>query len=184
MAVAAEDQGYSSLSVIAMRVAVAAAELAARVRASAVADVDTKSSETDVVTAGDKAAERLVRDELARLRPGEVVLGEEAGASGAPEPGAVCWVVDPIDGTVNYLYGFPWFAVSVAAQIDGRSVAGAVVEPVSAAQAEPVNRRPPYHAPPPRVAVHSAPVAALITTPATASPATSAASETANCGIP
>ena len=131
MAVAAKDLGLADLAATAMRVAESASELVARVRASAVGDVDTKSSETDVVTAGDKAAERLVRDELARLRPGEVVLGEEAGASGEPEPGAVCWVVDPIDGTVNYLYGFPWFAVSVAAQIDGVSVAGAVVEPAS-----------------------------------------------------
>ncbi|WP_133853607.1 inositol monophosphatase family protein [Labedaea rhizosphaerae] len=131
MAVAAEDPALSHLAATAMRVASSAAELVARVRAEAVAEVDTKSSETDVVTAGDKAAERLVRDELARLRPGEVVLGEEAGASGEPGPGAVCWVVDPIDGTVNYLYGFPWFAVSVAAQVDGVSVAGAVVEPVS-----------------------------------------------------
>ena len=82
VAVAADDPGLPALAATAMRVAESAAELAARVRAAAVGDVDTKSSETDVVTAGDKAAERLVRDELARLRPGEVVLGEEAGASG------------------------------------------------------------------------------------------------------
>ncbi|SFQ60928.1 myo-inositol-1(or 4)-monophosphatase [Amycolatopsis arida] len=90
--------------------------------------VDTKSSITDVVTAVDRDTERFVRDMLAELRPGEAVLGEEEG--GAPGEG-VTWVVDPIDGTVNFLYGYPWFAVSVAAQVDGVSVAGAVVEPVS-----------------------------------------------------
>lgn len=91
--------------------------------------VGTKSSETDVVTAADRATEQLIRARLAELRPGEGVLGEEEG--GAARLDGLHWVVDPIDGTVNYLYGYPWFAVSVAAQLDGVSVAGAVVEPVS-----------------------------------------------------
>lgn len=99
-------------------------------RQAAIRDVDTKSSETDVVTAGDRASERLVRRRLAELRPGEPVLGEEEGGASA-SGGGLCWVVDPIDGTVNYLYGYPWYAVSLAAQVDGVSVAGAVVEPVS-----------------------------------------------------
>jgi myo-inositol-1(or 4)-monophosphatase len=100
-------------------------------RAAAIQDVTTKSSETDVVTAADRASERLIRERLAKLRPGEPVLGEEEGGGGAAGPGGVCWVVDPIDGTVNYLYGYPWYAVSVAVQVDGASVAGAVVEPDS-----------------------------------------------------
>ncbi|MDQ7806164.1 inositol monophosphatase family protein [Amycolatopsis sp. A133] len=90
--------------------------------------VGTKSGATDVVTAVDHESERLVRDRLAALRPGEPVLGEEGG--GAAGDG-VTWVVDPIDGTVNFLYGLPWFAVSIAAQVGGVSVAGAVVEPAS-----------------------------------------------------
>jgi myo-inositol-1(or 4)-monophosphatase len=106
-----------------------AAELAKTARAAAIQDVDTKSSETDVVTAGDTATERLVRSRLAALRPGEPVLGEEEG--GATDLGGLRWVVDPIDGTVNYLYGYPWYAVSLAAQVDGVSVVGAIVEPVS-----------------------------------------------------
>ncbi|MBQ6643227.1 MAG: inositol monophosphatase, partial [Saccharopolyspora sp.] len=115
----------------AVQVAEEAAELARSIRDESVtgAAVHTKSTETDVVTAADRAAERLVRDRLAELRPGESVLGEEEGGAAALE--GLRWVVDPIDGTVNYLYGFPWYAVSLAAQIDGRSVAGAVVEPVS-----------------------------------------------------
>ncbi len=73
----------------------------------------TKSSAVDVVTQMDLAAERLIRDRLAELRPDDGILGEEgddvAGTSG------ITWVVDPIDGTVNYLYGIPHFSVSVAA---------------------------------------------------------------------
>lgn len=91
--------------------------------------VTTKSTPTDVVTASDHAVETLVRERLAALRPGDTVLGEEHGGS-AVGPG-VHWVVDPIDGTVNFLYGLPWYAVSVAAVRDGRSLAGAVVEPAS-----------------------------------------------------
>lgn len=111
-------------------VAVEAAELALASRPEAITDVGTKSSETDVVTAADLAVERLVRQRLAELRPGEPVLGEESGGGGDGGDG-LCWVVDPIDGTVNYLYGYPWYAVSLAAQVDGESVAAAVVEPVS-----------------------------------------------------
>ena len=118
----------AQLRSVALQVAIEAAELVERTRSSAMADFDTKSSETDVVTAADLAAERLIRERLARLRPGEPVLGEEeGGASG----GGVTWVVDPIDGTVNYLYGLPWYAVSVAAVVDWAPVAAAVVEPAS-----------------------------------------------------
>lgn len=115
---------------VAVSVAREAAALARSARQDAIQDVDTKSSMTDVVTAADVAVERLVRDRLAALRPGEPVFGEETGGA-TGEPGQVCWVVDPIDGTVNYLYGFPWYAVSLAAQVDGVSIAAAVVEPAS-----------------------------------------------------
>ncbi|GJF04032.1 inositol monophosphatase family protein [Pseudonocardia sp. D17] len=89
--------------------------------------VRTKSSPTDVVTAADEAVEALVRTRLGELRPGEHVLGEEDGGDAA----RARWVVDPIDGTVNYLYGLPAYAVSVAAVRDGVSLAGVVVDPVS-----------------------------------------------------
>jgi myo-inositol-1(or 4)-monophosphatase len=92
--------------------------------------VTTKSSPTDVVTASDQAVETLVRARLAELRPGEPVVGEEQGGAADGWSGTR-WVVDPIDGTVNFLYGMPWYAVSLAAARDGRSVAGAVVEPAT-----------------------------------------------------
>ncbi|MEU6645435.1 inositol monophosphatase family protein [Saccharomonospora sp. NPDC046836] len=122
----------TALAVVAEQVAAEAAELVLHARESMLAGgevaVDTKTSKTDVVTAVDHESERFIRARLAELRPGEPVLGEEAGGQlGA----GVTWVVDPIDGTVNFLYGLPEFAVSVAAQVGGVSVAGAVVEPVS-----------------------------------------------------
>jgi myo-inositol-1(or 4)-monophosphatase len=70
--------------------------------------------------------ERQVVEALRAERPGDGVLGEEYGDSAAPEPGAVRWILDPIDGTVNYLYGLPSWAVSLAAEVDGVVVAGVV----------------------------------------------------------
>ena len=124
------------LEKVAVEVAREAAELALAVRdrvvgPGSVADLPTKSSATDVVTEGDRECETWIRERLDALRPGDVVLGEEGGADADPAPGQVRWVVDPIDGTVNYAHGLPWFAVSIGAEVDGRPLAGAVVEPVS-----------------------------------------------------
>ncbi|WP_305782707.1 inositol monophosphatase family protein [Symbioplanes lichenis] len=110
---------------VAVRIAREAAETARRMRAEAITDVETKSTDTDVVTAADKAVERQVVDALGRERPGESVLGEEYGDS-AGGTGRVRWILDPIDGTVNYLYGLPQYAVSLAAEVDGTVVAGVV----------------------------------------------------------
>ncbi|MGK2881342.1 MAG: inositol monophosphatase family protein [Mycobacterium sp.] len=88
--------------------------------------VRTKSAPTDPVTVVDTDAEQLLRQRLATLRPGDPVLGEEGGGPRLGPPGAVTWVLDPIDGTVNFMYGIPAYSVSVAAQVDGESVAGAV----------------------------------------------------------
>jgi myo-inositol-1(or 4)-monophosphatase len=93
--------------------------------------VRSKTTRTDPVTIVDTESERLLRDRLAELRPGESVLGEEGGgpATGnADHSGSVTWVLDPIDGTVNFVYAIPAYAVSVAAQVDGVSVAGAVAD--------------------------------------------------------
>jgi myo-inositol-1(or 4)-monophosphatase len=88
--------------------------------------VRTKSTPTDPVTVVDTETERLLRDRLAELRPGEPVLGEEGGGAVRAEAGQPLWVLDPIDGTVNFVYGIDAYAVSVGVQIDGVSVAGAV----------------------------------------------------------
>ncbi|MFC5139428.1 inositol monophosphatase family protein [Actinomycetospora rhizophila] len=124
---------HPALEEIAVAVARETAALALSVRERVVGRdrLDTKSSATDVVTEGDTACEALVRERLAAARPDDLVLGEEGGTSGTPSPGQVRWVVDPIDGTVNYTHGLPWFSVSLGAEVDGRIVAGAVVEPVS-----------------------------------------------------
>jgi myo-inositol-1(or 4)-monophosphatase len=102
-----------------------AAELVAAGRASAADRVDVKSSPVDVVTAVDTASEELIVGRLLAARPDDGVLGEE-GADRAATSG-VRWVVDPIDGTVNFLYGLPAYAVSIAAEVDGAVVAGAVL---------------------------------------------------------
>jgi myo-inositol-1(or 4)-monophosphatase len=87
----------------------------------------TKSSPTDVVTEMDQAAEKLIIERIRATRPGDAFLGEEGGAyEGAT---GVRWIIDPIDGTVNYLYGLPDWAVSIAAEVDGEVVAGVVAVP-------------------------------------------------------
>lgn len=95
--------------------------------------VRSKSTPTDPVTVVDTETERLLRDRLAQLRPGEPILGEEGGGptGSAATAGTVNWVLDPIDGTVNFVYGIPAYAVSVAVQVDGVSVAGAVADVVA-----------------------------------------------------
>jgi myo-inositol-1(or 4)-monophosphatase len=95
-----------------------------RVRTS----VETKSTRTDMVTEMDRASERLLVDLLRSARPDDAVLGEE-GTSSAGSTG-VRWVVDPLDGTTNYLYGWPAWVVSVAAELDGEPVVGVVYDAV------------------------------------------------------
>lgn len=87
----------------------------------------TKSSPTDVVTEMDTAAERIIRAAIRRHRPDDGFLGEEGGSQAGGS--GVRWVIDPIDGTVNYLYGLPAWAVSIGAEADGVGVAGVVLAP-------------------------------------------------------
>jgi myo-inositol-1(or 4)-monophosphatase len=89
--------------------------------------VSTKSSPTDVVTEMDRAAEALIRERLQAARPGDAVLGEEGGETG--HGARVRWIVDPLDGTVNYLYRLPDWAVSIAAEVDGAVLGGVVCVP-------------------------------------------------------
>lgn len=101
------------------------AEIAARLRVTAIAEVTTKSTPTDVVTSADLAVERHIAARLAQLRPGDCLMGEEHGQSGDPAA-RVRWVVDPIDGTVNYIMGLPLYAVSIAVEVEGDVAVGVV----------------------------------------------------------
>ena len=121
----APDQDPGRLLALAVDVAREAAELVARGRASAADHVDVKSSPVDVVTAVDRASEELVVGRLLAARPDDGVLGEE-GADRTGTSG-VRWVIDPIDGTVNFLYDLPAYAVSIAAEVDGVVRAGVVL---------------------------------------------------------
>ncbi len=91
-------------------------------------EVSTKSTPTDVVTEMDRASEALIRDRILTAHPDDGILGEEGGEriGGSSRR----WVVDPLDGTVNYLYGLAHWAVSIALEVNGETVAGAVVAPV------------------------------------------------------
>ena len=83
----------------------------------------------DLVTEYDRRSERLVLDGLRRRFPGHAVLAEESGAH-AGGPGGVRWIVDPLDGTTNFAHNYPFFCVSIAAEVDGELAAGVVYDPV------------------------------------------------------
>lgn len=86
-----------------------------------------KSSPTDIVTQTDVEAEALIRAGLSEATPDARFLGEEGGATGS-QHSVLTWIIDPLDGTVNFLYGLPVIGVSIAAATDGIVVAGAVVD--------------------------------------------------------
>jgi myo-inositol-1(or 4)-monophosphatase len=115
-----------ALVTVARDVAVEAAELVAARRRDGVEVAATKSSPVDVVTEADRAAEELIHRRLLEARPADGFVGEEGG--GTASASGVTWVVDPIDGTVNFLYGIPHYAVSVAAKVGDAVVAGVVVD--------------------------------------------------------
>ena len=116
---------YDDLLDLAREVAYEAADLVRASRKRGVEVSATKSSPVDIVTEADKAAEALIFERLMAARPGDGFLGEE-GASAQSTTG-VTWVVDPIDGTVNFLYGIAQYAVSIAASEHGEVVAGVVL---------------------------------------------------------
>ena len=120
---------------IARSVALEAGALAALRRSEGVEVADRKSSAVDIVTEADRETEALIRGRLAELRPGDGFYGEESGAEVSST--GLTWLVDPIDGTVNFLYGIPHYAVSIAV-VEGepdpltwRGIAGAVVNPAT-----------------------------------------------------
>ena len=91
-------------------------------------DVSTKSSATDLVTARDRWAENTIVEILGRERPGDGILGEEGTERGSRT--GVVWVIDPIDGTTNFVRDLPGFSVSIAARLDGVDVVGVIADPV------------------------------------------------------
>jgi myo-inositol-1(or 4)-monophosphatase len=112
--------------------AVSVAREAGKLLASSAGRVEvaaTKSSPTDVVTEMDRRSEELIRSRILAVRPSDAILGEEGGQVGSTDGAPVRWVIDPLDGTVNYLYGLGGWAVSVGAEVGGRIVAGAVYVP-------------------------------------------------------
>ena len=94
------------------------------------AHVTERKGRIDLVTEYDRRSERLLLEALARRFPGHAVLAEESGASGAGGEAAVRWVIDPLDGTTNFAHNYPFFCVSIAAEVEGRLAAGAVYDPI------------------------------------------------------
>lgn len=90
--------------------------------------VDSKSTPTDLVSDADRLAERVIREGLALRRPGDGFLGEESGEQEGAS--GLRWVVDPLDGTVNFLFGIPQWSVSVAVEDAHGAIAGVVHDPV------------------------------------------------------
>lgn len=123
------------LEALAIDISQDAGALARARREEGVAIAATKSALADIVTLADREVEALIRARLAEARPGDGFLGEESGAERGTSD--VTWVVDPIDGTVNYAYGIPHYAVSIAAVIgepvpgEWEAVAAAVYAPVT-----------------------------------------------------
>jgi myo-inositol-1(or 4)-monophosphatase len=90
--------------------------------------VGTKSTATDMVTEMDRASEQLIVTELLAARPEDGILAEEGSAR--PGTSGLRWVIDPLDGTTNYLYGHPGYAISIAVEVDGETAVGVVHDPI------------------------------------------------------
>jgi myo-inositol-1(or 4)-monophosphatase len=128
-----DPQMNEELLATAILIARVGGELARRRRAEGVRVAASKSSLEDIVTDADRETETLIRSMLAELRPGDGFYGEESGADAGTS--GLTWIVDPIDGTVNYLYGIPHYAVSIAVVAGApdpttwRALAGVVFNP-------------------------------------------------------
>ena len=118
-----------------LQVMVQAAQKAARALARDFGEVEqlqvSLKGPGDFVSAADRRAEEIITEELKRARPNFAILAEEAGeaAGDEPQPGAR-WIVDPLDGTTNFLHGLPHFAISIACEMNGELVAAVVLDPI------------------------------------------------------
>ncbi len=128
-AVAAERDEPAALVALAREAAVrAGALLLGRFEAGPERTVTTKSTQTDLVSEADFAAQRAIRELLDERRPGDGFLGEEGGDAAGSS--GLRWIVDPLDGTVNYLFGIPQWCVSVAVRDERGTLAGVVHDPI------------------------------------------------------
>ena len=118
----------AELVLIAVDAARAAGDLLLKRFGGPVAGVGSKSSATDMVSEADRASEALIRERLRAARPGDGIVGEEAGDT--PGTTGLRWIVDPLDGTTNYLFGIPQWCVSIACEDDAAGIAGVVLDPV------------------------------------------------------
>lgn len=121
-----DDEEGALLGVAEEAARAAAAELRSRFGGRSVG-VRAKTTPTDLVSDADLAAEAAIRAVLGERRPQDAILAEEGGASGE---GRLRWIVDPLDGTINFLFGVPVFAVSVACEDDSGAIVGVVLDPL------------------------------------------------------
>ncbi len=126
---AERDELLDELLELAIAIAHEAGDLVAARRADGVDIAETKTSSTDIVTAADRASETLIRDRILAARPDDAILGEE-GADDSGSSG-VRWIVDPIDGTVNYAHDLPQYAISIGVEQDGEALVGVVFNPAT-----------------------------------------------------
>jgi myo-inositol-1(or 4)-monophosphatase len=133
--VAGAIRPVSELLTLARSIAIEAGALASLRRAEGVEVAATKSTVVDIVTEADREVERFILGRIADARPADGILGEEGGT--ATSTSGISWVIDPIDGTVNYLYGIPSYAVSIAV-VEGdpdpltwKDTAGVIFNPAS-----------------------------------------------------
>jgi myo-inositol-1(or 4)-monophosphatase len=122
------SEAQSLLQVAVEAARMAGALLGERARRGDERGVSSKSTPTDLVSEADLASERAIRDLLEARRPGDGFVGEEGGGA-PPGTSGLSWIVDPLDGTVNFLFGIPHWCVSVAAQDEHGPVAGAIYDP-------------------------------------------------------
>jgi myo-inositol-1(or 4)-monophosphatase len=114
---------------LALRAARAAGDVLMTYYGRPAVGVSAKSSDTDLVSDADREAERVIRELLEAERPDDGLVGEEG--SRAQAASGRRWVVDPLDGTINFLYGFPAWAVSVALEDEDGLAVGVVHSPIT-----------------------------------------------------
>jgi myo-inositol-1(or 4)-monophosphatase len=119
-------RGTDELLALAVDAARAAARIHLEGRRSALDVAEKEASPFNLVTQVDRAAEEAILDRIVAARPDDAILGEEGGAREGTS--GVRWIVDPLDGTANYVYGYPAYAVSIGIETDGEPTVGVVLD--------------------------------------------------------